>query len=371
MASHARDVDVRVQRRRERALIEAAELGEIHLHVSTLAGDVLALGAHHLDPSRLAIASDPGADHARGAPAHVRIWRRHTGGRALACGDGFLILTLGLPHRAALVGEQADDLRPEQVMNRCVRGLLRAFRELGIDLVYPGLDLVTLERRAVASTSFFEASSRATLFQAIIASARSFAETPRLLDAIDPRGNVPATILGAGAISIAEHLAAASVDTLPDALEEPESFGELVAAGYAQTFGLEVLELDPAVTATMLGDEGLAAPREGTTTPPSPAAMARDGAAGWHEATVAGRLGPVTAWVRPQRGRIIEVVLSGDFIAPEWLASELDRALADLPAEHAAITEAVDRVMEEPARGYLLGLTTGELAALITRAACA
>jgi hypothetical protein len=92
----------REQRAREGALLCAARRGEGSLHVSALAGDVLSLGAFHREP--------------RG-PMPPDRWRRRTGGRAVASGSGFRLITLALPHRAAGEAEEraragAESLRP-------------------------------------------------------------------------------------------------------------------------------------------------------------------------------------------------------------------------------------------------------------------
>src|SRR5204863_127253 len=83
------------------------------LRVYTFAGDVLSLGRYHVLPSG-------------GGETRVRLHRRHTGGRAVAFGDGFVGIALTLPHRSALVAAEPLALAPEQVMNRCVRGALEA-----------------------------------------------------------------------------------------------------------------------------------------------------------------------------------------------------------------------------------------------------
>ena len=50
LLSHAAGVAPTAQTRREQALLEGAALGELHLHVSTLRGDVVGLGTFHQDP---------------------------------------------------------------------------------------------------------------------------------------------------------------------------------------------------------------------------------------------------------------------------------------------------------------------------------
>jgi len=94
----------------DRALVDARRAA---LRVYTLAGDVLAIGRFHATPaSRTATA--------------VRVMRRWSGGRAMPWGAGFVGVTLLLPHRSALVGDDPEALSPPQVLNRCVRGILAA-----------------------------------------------------------------------------------------------------------------------------------------------------------------------------------------------------------------------------------------------------
>src|SRR5262245_47922067 len=93
-SSHAVGVTAAQQRVHETALLASASRGEARLHVSTLDGDLLALGAFHREP--------------RGAAAER--WRRASGGRALATGEGFRVLSLALPHRAALVADTRTEL---------------------------------------------------------------------------------------------------------------------------------------------------------------------------------------------------------------------------------------------------------------------
>ena len=105
--------------------------------------------------------------------------------------NGFAVVTLALPHRAALVADAPSALKPEQVMNRCVRGLLAWLRGGGIEPIYPGLDAITVARRTLAHLGFAETRDGPTLFQAIVAIDASFADTATLLDRLDPDGRVP------------------------------------------------------------------------------------------------------------------------------------------------------------------------------------
>ena len=95
LTSFASDRTPATQRRTEQALLDGAALGEAHLHASSLRGEVVGLGAFHA------------GSRERRTGAGVLAWRRRTGGRAVAGGDGFVVLTLALPHRSALVAERA------------------------------------------------------------------------------------------------------------------------------------------------------------------------------------------------------------------------------------------------------------------------
>lgn len=362
MTSYARGVTPRVQRARERALIEAARLGETHLHLSTMDGEVLGLGAYHFLPS--AAEGRPRAGVVGGAASAraPELWRRNTGGRAIACGDGFLIVTLALPHRAALVGESAWDLKPEQVMNRCVRGFLAACRNLGLDPTYPGLDLLTLRRKAFAHLSFGEEDDGPTLFQIVVGVTASLAGTPSLLDRLDPHGVVPATLIEAGSVTtLADELGEAAVHEALAALADPGDCVALVAAGYADSFPLELLELDPAVTEAMLEEEP--AERAGS----SPWTSAAD--PGASTATAHGLLGPVSASIGAAAGKISAAQLSGDFIAPAWVVARLCDRLVGTRLDRGAITRRVEDVLDDGGRAYLLGIRPAALADLIALAA--
>lgn len=330
------------QQRRERALLAAAGFGESHLHLSTLNGEVLAIGAFHLDPA--------------GGAGEAASWRRSSGGRAVACGTGFLVLTLALPHRSALIADERHALRPEQVMNRCVRGLLAWLRRQGVDPIYPGLDAVTVGRRWLAHLGFAERRDGPTLFQAIVALDGSFAATPQLLDRLDPHGRIPARLVAA-----TETTSLAVCSPRWGSIGKAEQPGlEVLAAelgaAYAEASGVEVAELDPAVTELLdtvtVDDHELEVPRaiEGATV-----------------VTEQGLLGPVSAAARVSDGRIVAFALSGDFLAPGWAVRELRARLEGQPATAAAVAAVADSVLDG-SDGYLLGLQPAAARALLARA---
>src|SRR5512140_49453 len=126
------------------------------LRVYSFPGEVLAAGRWHLAPPAAADAGE----------AFVR---RLTGGRALALGEGYLGISLLLPHRSALFGDDPLALAPFQIANRYVRGVLRALKTLGLPVFYPGRDLVTVNRRPIAALSFETDEEGRLVFETILA----------------------------------------------------------------------------------------------------------------------------------------------------------------------------------------------------------
>ncbi|HJQ83915.1 MAG TPA: hypothetical protein VKA21_07565, partial [Candidatus Binatia bacterium] len=154
----------------------------------------MALGRFHLAPEPPA-----GTD--------VRVWRRFSGGRATASGEGFVGVSLVLPHRSALVASEPRALAPEQVMNRCVRGILAAYESAGVPAFYPGRDLITVERRTAGMVSFTVESTGVLVFEAVLANRRDASVLPALLDRVDPAGVVAAAMVTpADATSLAARL---------------------------------------------------------------------------------------------------------------------------------------------------------------------
>lgn len=335
--SHAAHVAPTTQVHRERGLLAAARLGEAHLHVSTLAPkDVLSVGAFHRRPR---------------ADGDVSLWTRHTGGRAVPAGRGFVVVSLSLPHRSALVDANRLTLSPEQGMNRAVRGVLRALRARGLDVSYPGLDLVTLDRRRIATLSFIEWGGP-VLFQAIVAVAGSFAGGPFLLDRADPDGVVPADFVSPGEVTHATRVAGASIE----ADLAPAAFAGAVARGYADEFGLNTRDLDEDVTRVLA--DAHAADQEPFRAPDPAGRSAR----------AAGLIGPVEAWATVEDECLSSFALTGDFLAPRDAPASLAAALRGRRPEPAEIAATLEAFLDRDDR-YFLGIRPPDLADLIARAA--
>jgi len=304
----------------DRRLLDEARTGAASLRVYALAGEVLSLGRYHLAP-------EPPAGCA------VELWRRHSGGRAMPWGEGFVGLSLVLPHRAALVACDPLALAPEQVMNRYVRGILEACELSGVPALYPGRDAITVQRRILALVSFEVEASGALVFEAVIASGRDFGVLPGLLDRADPDGVVKAGMLTAeDTTSLAQQLGRAL-----DAAE----VADRLRRGYERRLGVGFRERTLSLDAGL--DEGAWLHQRRLT-----AHLGR-------HASVATQLGVLEAHLALAGGRIEDAMLAGDFIANSPAIERLERALRGCPAEPAAVEAMVAGVFAEP-ENFILGV---------------
>ncbi len=166
-------------------LLEAVANGETRpiLLLYTLAGRLLSIGRYHLYDGP-------------GQQAELSASRRLTGGRVVGAGDGWLDLALILPSRDALLPPHDVILKPDQVMNRYVRGLLTGLRNLGLECFYPGRDAVTFEQREIAMCSFETDARGAMLFEAALAINRGMEEVVHELERFDPAGQLSCAMYG-------------------------------------------------------------------------------------------------------------------------------------------------------------------------------
>lgn len=122
--------------------------------------------------------------------------RRITGGRVVGAGPGWIGLALVLPSRTALLPPADLRLRPEQVMNRYVRGLLGALRAMGIEAFYPGRDAITVARREIAMCTLECDDRGAALFEATLAFTRGMEQLIHDLERFDPDGQLGCAMYG-------------------------------------------------------------------------------------------------------------------------------------------------------------------------------
>jgi lipoate-protein ligase A len=158
------------------------------LLIYSMRGRLLSLGRYHL----------------YGGPRErdgLSAYRRFTGGRVVGSGEGWLGLALILPSRTALLPDRDAKLKPDQVMNRYVRGLLAGLRSLGLECFYPGRDAITFERREIAMGTFETDASGAMLFEASLAVNRGMEEVVHDLERFDPDGQLACAMYGPDAAS--------------------------------------------------------------------------------------------------------------------------------------------------------------------------
>lgn len=305
------------------------------LRIYSVPGDLLWLGRYHLSP---------GAGDAPAGATSCKVWRRHSGGRALPFGDGFVGLSLVLPHRSAWFGDDPLALTPTQVPNRYVRGVMEACRRLGVSIYYPGRDMLTVNGRNLASLSFETDEQGALIFEMVLAVNRDFSVLPQLLDAADRAGEVKSQMIAPN-----------EVTSLGREVGREIGFDELaerIAAGYAQVFGLQ-LRATSLTALERQAVEALAA-RE-----LSEAAwvhgLARRSELDRHASSWV-QLGVLEAFFSLHQERFLkEIRFAGDFIANSPAIDALQRELRSCPLEWRAIDDVVGGVFSHP-ENFLLGV---------------
>lgn len=315
----------------------ASRRAEPVLIIYTTTGRAVSIGRYHLYG---------------GNPEHdgITAVRRLTGGRAIGAGEGWLNLSLILPHRAALLPERDAKLKPDQVMNRYARGLLAALRSAGLECFYPGRDAITFERREIAMCSFETDASGALLFEASIAVSRGMEELVRDLDHLDPTGTVPCAVHGPETSS-----------TLMREMKREIPFEELskaIVRGYSETLG--------ATRERNLTDEEVAhAARVGKELQSIHwLRRVADPSKYNRTARVAAQLGQIEASLGvSEDNRILRLMLSGDFIANSPAIADLEAAIEGQGHDLIAISNAVTKVFAGD-RNFILGL--GELSNLVS-----
>jgi len=314
----------------------AAHLIAPTLLVYASPGRIVSLGRYHL------YAGEP----ARGG---IGAARRLTGGRAIGAGEGWLQVALIVPRVGALLPDRDTALKPDQVMNRYVRGLLAALRALGVDCFYPGRDAVTLEHRELAACSFEVAANGAMLFEAALAVNRGMEELVHDLEQLDPEGGVSCPMYTPG-----------NATGLVRALGRDIGFAEIARAivgGYGEITGsVRERQLEP-------GERAHATRRAEALTASRWLRLVADPESFNRGNRIAAQLGAVEARLDVADNFTIErLVLCGDFIANSAGVAELEHELAGATLDLPSVTRAVIDTYGD-GRNFILGL--GELDNLI------
>lgn len=300
------------------------------LRVYSFGGDAVSIGRFHLAPTC--------------ATSGVGIHRRLSGGRAVPFGDGFVGVSLVLPHRSALYSDDPFFLAPYQVMNRYVRGLLEAFKLAGIPAFYPGRDFITVDRRVLGLVSFETDEAGSLVFEAILANTRDFSLLPELIQEVDPTGVVKIELLPPSAVT-----------SLSRELGNELSFeevAEMVCRGFAKQFGavIEPHALSPLEAQAI------------------DAVAAREfSSAAWlgqrrfredldRHATLWIQLGSFEAYYAVEQDRFLkDILFSGDFLANAASVEQLEHDLRLCPIDWRAVDAVANEIYARP-ENYILGI---------------
>jgi hypothetical protein len=249
--------------------------------------------------------------------------RRWTGGHATAYGDGILSISLILPGPSAWL-PAAETIPAEKLLNRHVRGLLRAFSALGAPAFYPGRDCVTVAARPVAYVSCERDALGVCLVQAVVGLLRPYRAGKNAPPA-------PGAEAEAQAASLAELVRG------PEDLGE--RVGDAVLGAYAARHGLS---LDVAALSEL--ESQAVAEREARLRLHGPREDSVEGMVG--SGLFATPIGALEAFVTLEQSRTLRRVrILGDFIADSAGVAELEEALRMRPADWHSVDGAVERIL--------------------------
>lgn len=300
------------------------------LRVYDLPGDVLSLGRYHVVPPTV-----PQGD--------VQLFRRLSGGRAIPFGDGFVGVSLVLPHRSALFSPEPLALAPYQVMNRYVRGILEGCKLIHVPAFYPGRDFITVDRRILGLVSFEVDRAGALLFEAIIANRRDFSILPHMLDAVDRSGVIKAEMLTPDATTCLAQLGMELTT---------EEVATMLRRGFEQQFELAL----ESHTLSALEEQAISA-----------TATHEFKGARWvqqrqlrpdldRHACERVQLGVFEAHVAMEQSRFIkDIAFAGDFIANSSAIERLEYDLRLCAAEWRAIDAVASAIFAQP-ENFILGI---------------
>jgi len=293
-----------------------------------LAGKTVSLGRYHLYS---------GPDSHQG----INVYRRLTGGRITGAGDGWLGCVLILPSRDALAPQKIPGLKPEQVMNRYVRGVLTGLRNIGVDGFYPGRDAVTAGRRDLAICSFETDSSGALLFETVIAVERGLETLAYDLDLLDSNGILTSPMYSAETVTA---LARELGHNLP-----AEQLARTIEAGYETLMTQVTRRQLTAEERSQAKSRGNALAARGWLTDRRPDPSL----------TLVGReriqLGFAEAHLAVDAAGIIErIKMAGDLIANSGGLAEFERELIGKRLDLVSVSAAVAKIYANGAN-YILG----------------
>ncbi|HKE12487.1 MAG TPA: hypothetical protein VKE73_13050 [Myxococcota bacterium] len=306
---------------------ERGEGGAIQL--ATLRGEARALGRYQQLARVLETPlGEPG-------PAQsADLVRRWTGGHATAYGDGILSISLILPGPSAWLSA-AESIPAEKLLNRHVRGLLRAFSALGAPAFYPGRDCVTVSARPVAYVSCERDAFGVCLVQAVVGLSRPYRAEKNARPGPE------------------EEAAGAQATFLAELVRGPADLGERVGDAVLSAYAARhALSLDVAPLSEL--ESQAVAEREARLRLHGPREDSVEGMVG--SGLFATPIGGLEAFVALEQSRTLgRVRILGDFIADSAGVAELEEALRMRPADWHSVDGAVERILGGPEH-FTLGL---------------
>ncbi|HYB99726.1 MAG TPA: hypothetical protein VEC57_11410 [Candidatus Limnocylindrales bacterium] len=300
-----------------RMLLRCSEEGRGHARLWRASAPSLSLGRFH-----------------RRAAGSAALARRFSGGRIVPLGPGVQCLTLAVPS-VDWLDPATTPLRPDQVLNRALRPLLEVLRAIGVDVFYPGRDLVTARGRALAHASFTVMRDGAALIEMHVAQATSFAVLPAYLSRFDPAG--------VAAADMASMESAVSLSELGIEAMTQEQWADRLAAIMAAALeeraatGTQITEADESAWAAHQDELGPAPPGSAIAAMPS-------------------MLGVVECSATLQGDRLRQLRISGDVIAPFHTLDDLAAECEGLPFRLPQVRRVLARVLSQP-RSFVLGVT--------------
>lgn len=283
------------------------------------------------------------------------VHRRHSGGRCIPFGQGFIGLSILLPHRSALVSDDPLTLTPSQVLNRCVRGILRGLKSIGLPAFYPGRDWITIDRRIVGMISIDVSGDGGLLFEAILAASRNFGALATVSSGWPAEWTARMPRLEADAVTSLKR-------ELGVELALPE-IAEVLVRAYAELFEVSFVERRSApghLTNTI---------HQLATSQFEPRSWVADRRVQPHLDHHSLTLAPLgvfeTYYSVGTGGDLSEIMLSGDIIANPAAIEAMEHRLRGCPADYASIDAIVTQIFAQP-ENFILGLpSTTSIAATI------
>jgi lipoate-protein ligase A len=311
-------------------LQNARRSGQAVLRVYSFPGDVILVGRYH------ALESLREVDQ-------VVIARRRSGGRVVPAGQGFVQFALVLPHRSAFFSDDPYNLAAFQVLNRYARPVLQGLKAGGIDVFYPGRDLLTVRQQPLGWISFVTEEDEALLCEGGLAVGRDFSLLPYLLDRADPQGLIPSQFFAPEQVSSLERTVGKGVTFTQVA--------ELLRRGFAQQPVLELVDQD----------------LQSTEQSAISALAERQVGSAWLQSRPVRSELPFLATTSTQLGvlqvrfalgaekTLADIQFSGDLIADPTAICALEQGLRGCPVEGEALLSVVERIFLQP-QHYLLGV---------------